>query len=594
MDGEFQLKDIVSIIKRRYLFFVIPFLLLSPIAVAVAVLLPPIYQSSGLILIESPQISQSIVAGSISSAAQERVEVIRRRVMTRANLLGVAEKYNVFPKAALEKMSSSDVVNAVRASLGVEFINVGARRSKATIAFRVAFDHRDPRVAARVANELVTLFMNENVRSRTQIATETTEFLNQEAEKLERQLTEIEDKIANYKQEHSDALPDNLDIQMQMRERTEEQIRRIEREVTGYEEELRFLDVQLRAAQVRMQPIPQAEQPAQVTKLPTSSGIPGMERYDQLRTALKIALSSKAERHPDVKAIKRDVEAEKARLLASGGFLAMAVELAQKEDELGDFESGSNSGDTEQLQALKDDILALQMALQSEIGTQTIAPANNQQQQQARNNALMSLTLDDFVLKKAVANERIQSAKARSDELRDRLTEIEESIIQIPQVDRVLRSLNRDYANAQRKYSEIRNKAMEAQIAENVEEASKSERFILVEPPNVPDQPEKPDRVKLLAMGIAASFAMGAAALVGIEFIDGGVRGADNLAALINMVPLAVIPYIETIEERKHKRRMITILAFSVLGVIVLALVATHFFYMPLDQLIYKVMDRFG
>ncbi|MEQ9489411.1 MAG: hypothetical protein RIM72_10510 [Alphaproteobacteria bacterium] len=595
MDSEFQLRDIIGIVKRRYLFFVIPFALLSPIAVAVAVLLPPIYQSSGLILIESPQISQAIVAGNIGSAAQERVEVIRRRVMTRANLLGIAEKYHVFTKEALKKMSSTDVVNAVRNSLSVEFISAGSRRNQATIAFKVSFDHRNPRIAARVANELVTLFMNENVRSRTQIATETTEFLNQEAEKLERQLIEIEDKIAQYKQQHSGALPENLDIQMQMRERLEEQIRRIEREIIGYEEELRFLEVEIRAAQVRARQNPQAESTVQQDDASIYSKIPGLNRYLQIRSDLFTARATKEELHPDVKALKRDLYTEAARLIAAGGLQEDAVLLAQKESELRQLEDNDDTEySDDEKQILVTEISDLRKGIENQIADDSSPNNGKTNILRERNEDLLKLTLEDFQLRKAVANERIDSAKQRANELAKRLSEVEESIIQIPQVDRVLRNLNRDYSNAQQKYNEIRNKAMEAQIAENVEEASKSERFVLLEPPSVPDQPEKPNRRMLLAIGLSAAFSVGAAALVGIEFLDGGVRGAENLASLVNMVPLAVIPYIETVDEREKKRKRIVIAVSLLLLMGVIALVLIHYFYLPLDRIIYKIIDRFG
>lgn len=604
MDGEFQLKDIIGIIKRRYLFFVIPFVLLASAAAGVAVLLPPVYQSSGLILIESPQISQAIVAGSIDSAARERIEVIKQRVMTRTNLLAISEKFGVFRGQDNEKLTSSEIVTRMRELASVEFISSGAsRRTQVTIAFKVSFDNRNPQVAARVANELVTLFMNENIKTRTQIATETTEFLKQEAEKLERQLVEIEDKIANYKQKHSDALPENLNLQIEVRERVQRQIQEVQREIGGYEEELRFLDVQLRAAQVdasaiinqqRQQQLQQ--QQSQQTQQKVSSAelqFPELDEYHRIRTDLATALATKAEKHPDVRALKRELEGEKARLNTLGGLVPQLVQIADIEYEL----RALNSEDTEKaleeraaLTAKRDDLRAL---VDAELQSQVPEPQVTQTVPVVTTDPLREFSIENIRTKMSVSENRIESLRQQKEQLERRLAEVEESIILTPQVDRSLRGLERDYANAQRKYNEIRDKAMEAQIAENVEEASKSERFVLVEPPTVPDQPQKPDRLKLLAMGLAASIAVGAASLVGIEFIDGSVRSAESLANLIEMVPLAVIPYIETSAEKK-KRRMLRIwLGVSVVLLGLAALVAIHFFYMPLDRLTYKLLDRF-
>lgn len=589
MESELQLKDIIGIIKRRYLFFVVPFVLFLSAAVSVAVLLPPLYESSGLILIESPQISQNIVAGSVDSAARERIAIIERRVMTRANLLAIAEKYNVFTAEEKKSRTSSDIVAEVRDLSGVEFITTGASRFRqTTIAFRVSFSHRRPQIAVRVANELVTLFMNENVRTRTQIATETTEFLNQEAEKLERQLIEIEDKIATYKQEHSEALPENLELQIKVRERLERQIFDLGREVKGYEEELRFLDVQLRGAQAEASAAAtpkiirqQAQQAPQIDTTP-------INEYNVLREALAEARATKADKHPDVRALERKLESERARINSRGGQAAMLMRIVDLQDQLKSIDS-SDEEDASGRQELEQELKGLQTEL---VKVEPTAPEIQDVDPTLR--TLSQLNIENVRTKTAVVQERIESLRSQKSTLDERLNEIERSIILTPQVDRALRGLERDYDNAQRKYNEIRDKAMEAQIAENVEEASKSERFVLVEPPTVSDHPVKPNRPQLLAIGIAASFAAGAAALFGIEFIDGGIRGPENLAALIDMVPLAVIPYIETTQEQRSRRTQgYWVLAIFIVGGVA-ALIALHFLYMPLDRVLYKVMDRFS
>ena len=595
MDSEFQIKDVISIIKRRYLYFVVPFIVLLGATLAVAVLLPPVYQSSGLILIESPQISQSIVAGSIDSAARERIEVIKQRVMTRTNLLAMAEKFGVFDSKEQKKLTSSEKVEEMRELSNIEFIGAGGSRgAQATIAFKVSFDHRNPRTTARVANELVTLFMNENVKTRTQIATETTEFLKQEAEKLERQLVEIEDKIATYKQENGNALPENLNLQIEVRERLEKQMQELDREIKGYEEELRFLDVQLRAAQVDASAAKSALQTTQQTQqVPLEIDTSIIAEYQRIRGALAEALATKAEKHPDVRALKRELKAEAARLSSQGGLGALMVEMAQTEDELGQLQDGDDAVSNERsallakIEGLKEQIKQAAVAEQERSLDTVQQPVNTA-------DPLLEFSIENIRTKMSVANNRILSIKEQKKDLQKRFAEVEQAILLTPQVDRALRGLERDYENAQQKYNEIRNKAMEAQIAENVEEASKSERFVLVEPPTVPDNPEKPNRLQLLALGFAASIAAGAAMLVGIEFIDGGVRGAENLANIINMVPLAVIPYIETHEEHRKKKWQRWMFAIAIVVILIAALVAIHFFYLPLDRVMYKIMDRFA
>src|SRR3979490_734203 len=75
-----------QLIKRRALYFVIPFILVLPVGLAVAVLLPATYLSEGKILVQSQQIPTELVRPTVTSAAQERIQVIEQRTMTRENL----------------------------------------------------------------------------------------------------------------------------------------------------------------------------------------------------------------------------------------------------------------------------------------------------------------------------------------------------------------------------------------------------------------------------------------------------------------------------------------------------------------------------
>jgi uncharacterized protein involved in exopolysaccharide biosynthesis len=68
--------------------------------------------------------------------------------------------------------------------------------TQATIAFTLAYDGESPALAQKVANELTSLFLSENLKTRERHAQETTAFLKQEAEHLEKHIEEIETKAA--------------------------------------------------------------------------------------------------------------------------------------------------------------------------------------------------------------------------------------------------------------------------------------------------------------------------------------------------------------------------------------------------------------
>jgi len=68
-----------------------------------------------------------------------------------------------------------------------------------TIAFTVGFEYPDPQTATQVANELVTLILNEDLRDRTSRATDTTKFLAREVQKLQADSAAIDAKIEQAK-----------------------------------------------------------------------------------------------------------------------------------------------------------------------------------------------------------------------------------------------------------------------------------------------------------------------------------------------------------------------------------------------------------
>ena len=69
------------------------------------------------------------------------------------------------------------------------------RNQNFTVAITVGFTDRRPDIATKVANELITLFLNEDARNRTNRATETTKFLSQEVEKLKTELAATDEKL---------------------------------------------------------------------------------------------------------------------------------------------------------------------------------------------------------------------------------------------------------------------------------------------------------------------------------------------------------------------------------------------------------------
>src|SRR3989344_5944866 len=87
------------------------------------------------------------------------------------------------------RSTTEEILDSMRQDIGLSMINAdvvdprSGQLTKATIAFTLAFEGNDAKVAQKVANELTTLYLNENLKTRAEKAGETTLFLTSESER---------------------------------------------------------------------------------------------------------------------------------------------------------------------------------------------------------------------------------------------------------------------------------------------------------------------------------------------------------------------------------------------------------------------------
>src|SRR5205814_6180939 len=93
-----ELRDYVTAFRRRKKQILISGGILLLLSVAVAILLPSSYRSTATILIEQQEIPPDLVRSTISSYADQRIQMISQQVMTRANLMQIVEKYGLYTR----------------------------------------------------------------------------------------------------------------------------------------------------------------------------------------------------------------------------------------------------------------------------------------------------------------------------------------------------------------------------------------------------------------------------------------------------------------------------------------------------------------
>ncbi len=510
MGDEFSLEDILIILKRRFLYFIIPVLALAPVGVLAVMLLPSKYTAQGTILVESQQIPTEFVRSTINAYAQERIRTIQQRVMTRNTLLEVADDHNVFPRNL--GLSESQRVELMRRALRINLIRADSGRGggDGTIAFTVSYTDRDPNKAFLVANKIMTLFLDEDLRVRTAGASNTTEFFQREAERLRRELAIVEERISRYKAENSDALPEHLDIHLNMLERARTDLNAANASIIQLEEEKRFLENQL------------------------ISGAGGDTSLNaelaRLETELSRLRATYRDSYPEIIAKREEIAALKRQMAPGEEIRRLRDRLAEAESRLNVLERAP-APDDEAVAAAEDAVEAARIALSDRISEETRRGASD----------MGGLQLEGRL---AVISNRVRMLTKQTQETETLIDDLERRVARTPEVERGLTSLTRDNENMFREYQEVLAKQQDAQLAESLEENQQAEKFSILEPALRPEAPSSPNRPQLIVLALMVALGAGGAAALGVEFMFSTVRGRHHLGKLMDDHPIAVIPYI--------------------------------------------------
>ena len=587
MDEEFvfedakTLRDYVAIGRRRWRVAVWSFVVVLSIGAATAVLIPPVYRSSATILIEQQEIPQDLVRSTISSFADQRIQQIRQRVITTSNLLNIIREHGLYADE-IDRKPREVILEKMRGDIHLNLISAdvvdprSGRPTVATIAFTVAYDNRSAERAARVANELTSLYLQDNSQSRRQQAAETSAFLADEAKRLSEEITQLEARLAEFKQANLDRLPDLAQLNLQLVTRAEQELDDIQRDKALLAQRVVYLDTQL--AQLS---------PTKDTVGDNGSVVLGpADRLRVLESSLVAMRGVYKPDHPDV------VRTEKT-------IAALRAEIGETTDERASLDKELEALQAERAVLLDryseehPDVVRLdkQIAATSErIAALPETPsAPTAAPQRVDNPAYLQLAAQ-----RATTDLDSKALKDREKSVRARLADVEKRLMETPGVERDYHALARNLESARLKFQEVSAKQMEAVVAQNLENDAKSEHFTLIEPPLQPQRPIAPNRWLILALGTVVALVAAFCAIALREAFDASVHGVQELGRLARAMPLGIIPAIRTTEELRARSRQRRTYAAATVGTVLALVLIAHFFVAPLDVLWFATLRRFG
>jgi uncharacterized protein involved in exopolysaccharide biosynthesis len=548
------------------------------VSLSAALLWPATYRSSGTILIEQQELPAELVRSTISSYADQRIQVISQRVMTTENLLRVIQRYDLYPR--LRSREPREVLlDRMRKDINFQMISadvIDPRQgiaTKANIAFTISYDSDSPEIASRVANELVSLYLDENVKTRRQLSAEAEKFLEGEANDLTKTMEEQQDAIAKFKKEHVNTLPEMAAINSNLLTRAQDELRDIDTQLRSYSQQATYLDAQL----AQLSPSSQVY---------TSTGervLSPADRLKFLRTEYARMSGIYGPTHPDVVRTKREIDSLEQSVGQVNSSNDLHRQLADAQTQLAAAQQ-RYSADHPDVVRLKHQVDALTKDI-ANLPSKPPVPA--------------AVTPDNpaYIQVKsetdATAAERASLVKKRA-ELQARIGELENRIASSPSVERDYSTLMREYENEQLRYREIRQKQMGAKSAQDLEDEKKGERFTLIDPPLPPEQPASPNRWFLAGFGLVLALVSGLGTVQLLETFDRSVRGRRDLEMLLKVPPLAILPRMLTLKDRalRRRHRRQALVAACAMGI--LAVILVHFFFLPLGVLWQVALRKLG
>ncbi|MCQ8184005.1 GumC family protein [Parvularcula maris] len=526
----YDIGDFIRIGLRRFFWMLIPFLVALTIGLVVLGTIPERYHSRALLIVTDQQVSQDLVPSAVQAIAQDRLETIKAEIRARDNVVELARKFDLFDRDSKKPFSAQvvDVRDDIRIS--IEKIDNRRRRSDepSTITFEIGFVHENPQTAFRVANQVVTDFLAENVEARIEAAEGTAEFFRTEARDQQRRLDDIRREIADVRNENAGLTPESLSYNQSVYERLRDEMQRLEERVESSNQSLALMRVQ--------QPL--------IIDANERSDLERVTLNEKRRQLLSLK-SQFTETYPGVIALTGEVLELEARLdprafERRSQSLISGLNTRLRSDDLSDSQRA-------ELEERRQDLRA------------QLADARAQGGQS-------SLARLQFETNEQQLMQRIESDEARLEELRTELDEAEDRIARMPRVAARLDVLETEEERILRLLERTQGKLATAEQSESLEAQQKAERVEILESAVLPDTPTAPDKPAVAIMLAGASGGLAAAIGLLPVLLMPKVDSGRQMGLSLPGVTVVEVPEIVDEEEQKFRRTvMIALVLVSVL-----------------------------
>jgi uncharacterized protein involved in exopolysaccharide biosynthesis len=260
--------------------------------------------------------------------------------------------------------------------------------------------------------------------------------------------------------------------------------------------------------------------------------------------------------------------------------------LAEMQDQL-DEALAVYSPENPRVKLLKARIAQLEEAIANTAPAPVTDPAQSDGAAEASGPSVLDIQLAEVDSRIAVLSEQ----KTETD---TQLARLAESIERTPEITITLEELERKYASIQMQYSQVEDRLSKAQTGERIEARSRGQRISVIEQPAVPSEPTKPNRLLIAGGGTVFGILAGIALIVLMEVLNTTARRPEDLVKRFEITPFTTIPYIRTRRQAVFQRSLKLLVVLTILTGIPAAIYALHVYYLPLDLIADRLMNKIG
>jgi protein tyrosine kinase modulator len=488
--------EIKGIVCRRRWQFLVPFFCGWALVWGASWLIPSTFRSGTLILVEQPSVPEKYVASNIDSGIQQQLDSITQQILSRTRLLRIIDSLGLYAQDR-KRESPDDLVEQMRKDIEIE---LSRGDDKKLSAFNIYYANRDPKMAQLATAELANLFIAENLEQRQKRSENTTSFLEDQLDQARAKLAQQEAKMRVFKDQHLGELPTQTQSNLQILTGLQNQVQANADALNRAKQQNTYLESlinQYRALDRGLKPGEGA--PAGLAEID--------KELDQLKAQLTDLTSHYTDKHPDVRKTKEQIaRTEKMR-----------------ERIIADMNNRANNSSPEPPPPTSLDArTAPMLELESQLKANRLEIANREAE--------------------------IKDEQSKINQYQSRLN-------MAPVMEQQFADITRDYDQSKTDYEALLKKKNESEMSTDLEKTQQGEHFRMLDPPNLPIKPYKPNRLQLCALGLVVGFVLGAGLAFGKERLSGKIYSEREIKKLVPCDVIAEIPPIESLEEQSSHRR---------------------------------------